>query len=86
MTAGLPVIAYDLKEAKTTAGNAAIYVKNNNEKEFARAVVSLIDSFALRQSMSAESKKRAGSYLFSQASAQKELLRAYSSLFVNNKE
>ncbi|MFZ2188623.1 MAG: glycosyltransferase family 4 protein [Candidatus Moraniibacteriota bacterium] len=86
MTAGLPVIAYDLKEAKTTAGNAAIYVKNNNEKEFARAVVSLIDDFALRQEMSAESQKRAGSYLFSQASAQKELLRAYNTLFANNKE
>jgi glycosyltransferase involved in cell wall biosynthesis len=81
MSAGLPVISYDLKEARVTAGTASLYVKNNNEKEFARAVVSLIDDFTLRQLMSVESKKRSGSYLFSQASAQKELLRAYASLF-----
>ena len=86
MSAGLPVISYDLKEAQTTAETASLYVKNNNEKEFARAVVDLIDNFALRQEMSAESQKRASNYLFTQASAQKELLRAYSSLFTINKE
>jgi glycosyltransferase involved in cell wall biosynthesis len=81
MSAGLPVISYDLKEAQVTAGSASLYVKNNNEKEFARTIVELIDNFALRQEMSAESQKRSGNYLFTQASSQKELLRAYSSLF-----
>ncbi len=83
MSAGLPVIAYDLKEARRTAGDAAIYVKNNNEKEFARAIVNLIDNVALRQKMANESKKRTGNYLFTQAASQKELLRAYSSLFAS---
>lgn len=81
MSAGLPVISYDLKEAQVTAGSASLYVKNNNEKEFARTVVDLIDDFALRQEMAAESHKRSGNYLFTQSSSQKELLRAYSSLF-----
>jgi glycosyltransferase involved in cell wall biosynthesis len=81
MSAGLPVVSYDLKEARSTAGTASLYVKNNNEKEFARAVVELIDNFALRQEMSLESQRRAGNYLFTQTSSQKELLRAYDSLF-----
>lgn len=80
MSAGLPIISYDLKEAKNTAGNASLYVKNNNEKEFAKNVVKLLDDFILRQNMSIESQKRSRNYLFTQASSQKELLRAYDSL------
>ncbi|MCX6761357.1 MAG: glycosyltransferase family 4 protein [Candidatus Moranbacteria bacterium] len=82
MSAGLPVVSYDLKEARVTAGNASLYVKNNNEKEFAKTIIELIDNSTLRQAMTTESKKRAGNYLFTQASSQKELLRAYNSLFL----
>jgi glycosyltransferase involved in cell wall biosynthesis len=83
MSAGLPVISYDLKEAQKTAGTASLYVKNNNEKEFAKTIIELIDNADLRKKMSAESKKRASNYLFTQASSQKELLCAYDSLFIS---
>ncbi len=85
MSAGLPVVSYDLKEAKKTSGEAAIYVKNNNEKEFARVIIDLTDNINLRQEMATESRERASDYLFSQAASQKELLRAYQSLFVRKK-
>jgi glycosyltransferase involved in cell wall biosynthesis len=51
MAMGKPVVSFDLKETRVSAGDAAVYVKPNDEVEFARAIAQLIDDPAKRRSM-----------------------------------
>src|SRR5258708_17722044 len=44
-----PIVSYDLKETRFSAQDAAIYVKPNDKREFAAAIVSLIDQPMLRK-------------------------------------
>jgi glycosyltransferase involved in cell wall biosynthesis len=44
----LPVVAFDLRETRVTAGDAAVYVTPNDEYEYARAIVALMDDEARR--------------------------------------
>jgi glycosyltransferase involved in cell wall biosynthesis len=39
----LPVVAFDLRETRVSAGDAAVYAKPNDIGEYARAIVGLID-------------------------------------------
>ena len=39
----LPVVAFDLRETRVSAGDAAVYVKPNDVREYAQAIVELID-------------------------------------------
>ena len=39
----LPVVAFDLRETRVSAGDAAVYVTPNDVHEYARAIVALID-------------------------------------------
>ncbi|MGE5286772.1 MAG: glycosyltransferase family 4 protein [Micromonosporaceae bacterium] len=39
----LPVVAFDLRETRVSAGDAAVYAKPNDVREYARAIVDLID-------------------------------------------
>ena len=39
----LPVVAFDLGETRVSAGDAAVYVKPNDVREYAAAIVELID-------------------------------------------
>jgi glycosyltransferase involved in cell wall biosynthesis len=39
----LPVIAFDLRETRVSAGDAAVYVTPNDTREYANAIVALID-------------------------------------------
>jgi glycosyltransferase involved in cell wall biosynthesis len=43
MAFGLPVVAFDLRETRVSAGDAAVYVKPNDEHEYAKAIVALMD-------------------------------------------
>ena len=43
MAFGLPVIAFELRETRVSAGNAAVYVQPNDEHEYAEAIVALVD-------------------------------------------
>jgi glycosyltransferase involved in cell wall biosynthesis len=43
MSFELPVVAFDLRETRTSAGDAAIYVKPNEVDAYAEAIVSLMD-------------------------------------------
>ena len=43
MSFELPVVAFDLRETRTSAGDAAVYVKPNEIYEYAEAIVGLID-------------------------------------------
>ena len=39
----LPVVAFDLRETRVSAGDAAVYVKPNDVHEYAEAIVGLMD-------------------------------------------
>jgi glycosyltransferase involved in cell wall biosynthesis len=41
---GLPIVAFDLQEARVSAGEAAVFVEANQEAALARAVADLFDS------------------------------------------
>ena len=43
MSFGLPVIAFDLRETRVSCGDAGVYVTPNDEYEYARAIVELMD-------------------------------------------
>jgi glycosyltransferase involved in cell wall biosynthesis len=44
----LPVVAFDLRETRVSAGAAAVYVKPNDIREYAKAIVDLMDDEAGR--------------------------------------
>ncbi len=44
----LPVVAFDLRETRVSAGDAAIYVKPNDVRDYAHAVVDLMDDESTR--------------------------------------
>ena len=39
----LPVVAFDLRETRVSAGDAAVYAKPNDIRDYARAIVDLVD-------------------------------------------
>jgi glycosyltransferase involved in cell wall biosynthesis len=43
MAFGLPVVAFDLRETRVSAGDAAVYVEPNDERAYAEAIVALMD-------------------------------------------
>ena len=43
MALGKPVVSFDLKETRVSAGDAAVYVEPNDEAEFAKAILQLMD-------------------------------------------
>jgi len=58
MAYGKPIVSFDLKETRYSARDAAIYVKPNDEREFARAIAKLMDDPALRAQMGAFGRAR----------------------------
>jgi glycosyltransferase involved in cell wall biosynthesis len=58
MAYGLPVVAYDLKETRVSAGQAAIYVTPNEVDAYAKAVSDLLDSPEERFRMGAIGRRR----------------------------
>jgi glycosyltransferase involved in cell wall biosynthesis len=47
----LPVVAFDLRETRVSAGDAAVYVTPNDVHEYAAAIVALMDDEAARSRM-----------------------------------
>jgi glycosyltransferase involved in cell wall biosynthesis len=58
MALGLPVVLFDLKEGRRTAGPAALYAKPNEPIDFANQVNRLLDSAELRRQLGACGRKR----------------------------
>jgi glycosyltransferase involved in cell wall biosynthesis/peptidoglycan/xylan/chitin deacetylase (PgdA/CDA1 family) len=58
MAFGLPVVLYDLVEGRRSAGDAALYARNNDPADFARQIEKLLDSETLRQEMGARGRAR----------------------------
>src|SRR5205807_4019752 len=46
-----PIVSFDLKETRFSAGKAALYVKPNGEAEFAKTIADLMAQPDLRQKM-----------------------------------
>jgi glycosyltransferase involved in cell wall biosynthesis len=58
MAFGLPVIAFDLRETRVSAGNAAVYVQPNDEHKYAEAIVALMDDEPRRALMGKLARER----------------------------
>jgi glycosyltransferase involved in cell wall biosynthesis len=80
MALGKPIVSFDLKETRISAADAAIYVKPNDEAEFAQTVASLLDDPERRRAMGESGRKRVADAL-SWSITSKSLIAAYRSLF-----
>lgn len=58
MAAKKPVVQFDLKEGKYSAGEASLYAENNNETDFAEKIIYLLDNPELRKRMGELGYKR----------------------------
>jgi len=58
MSFGLPVVAFDLRETRVSAGSAAVYVTPNDVREYARAIVGLVDDPATAQQLAKDGRTR----------------------------
>jgi len=58
MAYGLPVVLYDLTEGRRSAGDAALYARNDDPQDFAQKVLTLLDSESLRAELGARGRKR----------------------------
>src|SRR5262249_44316394 len=80
MALGKPVVSFALKETQVSAGQAAVFVKPNDEAEFAKAIEQLMDDPERRRRMGEWGRRRVLDALSWDVSA-KSLLAAYSFLF-----
>lgn len=79
MALAKPIVAFDLPEHRYTAQEAALYVKPNDELEFARALAELMDDPERRQAMASFGRRRAETSLAWHHSVP-NLLKVYGSL------
>lgn len=79
-----PIVAFDLSEHRITAQAAALYVPPNDELEFARGLVQLMDDPARRQAMGSLGRRRVESELAWHYSVP-HLLAAYRALVLEPK-
>lgn len=75
-----PIVAFDLKEGRFSAQDAAVYARPNDVKEFAQLIDNLLDDEPRRQTMGRFGRHRVETALSWEHSAQ-VLLQAYSRLF-----
>ncbi len=54
----LPVVAFDLRETRVSAGDAAVYVRPNDEHDYAEAIVALLDHEPRRALMAKAGRMR----------------------------
>jgi glycosyltransferase involved in cell wall biosynthesis len=80
MALGKPIVSFDLKETRVSAGQAAAYVPPNDEMKFAEAIVRLMDDPERCVEMGRYGKERVGSELGWHITSQ-NLVRAYERLF-----
>jgi len=58
MAYGRPVVLYDLTEGRRSAEDAALYARPNDPADFARQILTLLDSEDLRRTLGARGRKR----------------------------
>lgn len=76
MALGRPVVSYDLKEARVSAGEAALYAEPNDIRAFAACIESLLDAPERRERMGASGRRRVEQEL-SWSHSEEQLLAAY---------
>ncbi|MFF2378843.1 glycosyltransferase family 4 protein [Streptomyces sp. NPDC058108] len=76
MVMGRPIVSFDLREARVSAGDAALYAPANDESEFAKLVAVLLDDPEQRARMGKLGRERVGGPL-SWRNSQRSLLAAY---------
>lgn len=76
MVMAKPVVAFDLVETRVSAGDAALYARDNDVEEFARHTERLFDSPHLRAQLGREGRRRIEEGLSWEHST-RNLLRAY---------
>ncbi|WP_435251365.1 glycosyltransferase family 4 protein [Streptomyces tendae] len=76
MAMGRPIVSFDLREARVSAGEAALYAPANDETEFAGLVARLLDDPDERARMGKIGQERVNGQL-SWGNSQKALLAAY---------
>jgi glycosyltransferase involved in cell wall biosynthesis len=79
MALGKPIVTYDLKETRWSAQDAALYIKPNNESEFAEGIAKLMDRPDLRVQMGECGRQRIERELKWDIVGQ-NLIRAYNAL------
>lgn len=68
MAMGRPIVSFDLREARVSAGDAAVYVRDNDEVAFAEAITVMLDDPGRRQRMDEFGRQRLQSELSWEAS------------------
>jgi glycosyltransferase involved in cell wall biosynthesis len=58
MAFGLPLVAFDLRETRVSAGDAAVYVEPNDVRQYAAAIVALMDDEPRRRLMGRVGRER----------------------------
>ncbi len=76
MAMGRPIVSFDLREARVSAGDAAVYAAANDEAEFAELIALLLDDPERRALMGKLGQERVGGPL-SWSNSQTSLLAAY---------
>jgi glycosyltransferase involved in cell wall biosynthesis len=79
MCAGKPIVAFDLKETRYSAKNAAILIKPGDSLKFAAAVKKLMDEPILRDKLGSAGEKRIKEKL-NWKNASRNLEKAYKSI------
>jgi glycosyltransferase involved in cell wall biosynthesis len=79
MALGKPIVAFDLPEHRVTSQAAAVYVPDNDERQFAHAIAELMDDPARRERMGIFGRERVVNELAWRYSAP-QLLRVYQTL------
>jgi glycosyltransferase involved in cell wall biosynthesis len=80
MTLEKPVVQFDLKEGRASAGEASVYARANDPKDFAERIAELIDDPARRAEMGRIGRARVLERL-SWAHSVPHLLAAYDRIF-----
>ena len=76
MSLSRPIVSYDLREARVSAGEAALYATADDVDDFARCIATLLDSEELRERMGLAGRERVESEI-SWARSEEALLAAY---------
>jgi len=79
MALGKPIVAFDLPEHRVTAQDAAVYARPNDELDFARLIIALMDDPERRQKMGQVGRERIETGL-AWSYQEKCLLEAYEAL------
>ena len=76
MAIGCPLVAFDLRETRVTAGEAALYAAANDAAAFAQRIEELLSDESRRLQLGALGRRRVEAELTWQHS-EEQLLRAY---------